>query len=292
MASEILNNAQVTPGRLSAFVRLVARRGTITKEELYSLLQPRSLVDKEDASADVFTACDNLELIIEGADKTVKVAPEILDYLDNSEAFRQILIQLLCGVSDPQANNYLLNEFTAWYAVQQERIFENLRGEQLAERFNSELYPDADLSGGERRFNSTKFIGWRTWAAYLGWGWVYPFGRSSALMPDATRRLEPLLPDLLPDSSPVRIDDFMEQLKDRCPELDGGSVYQHCWSAVRPNEPYANQLSLMLSTALRALHARQVIQLRRERDSSELRLLYRAEGQTLYEISHIQRITT
>jgi hypothetical protein len=109
-------------------------------------------------------------------------------------------------------------------------------------------------------------------------------------MPDASERLLPLLKQLLPTHQPISMREFMIQLIQTCPELDGGSLFEYCSQASRPNETRGNSLSLMLSTGLRTLHMTKKLQLERRADSSDLWTLYPAEGFALpKEITHLRR---
>jgi hypothetical protein len=192
--------------------------------------------------------------------------------------------QSLLGITDDGEDNYLLNIYSAWYAAQDDRVFK-FEQKDFEVRFNDALFPDAE----ERRFNTTKLRGWRLWAAFLGHGWVLEQGGKSLLVPDARTRVEALLPNLLPEGqSVVRFSDFMEQLGELCPEVDGGRLFRNCAQVSKTSELFGNRLSLMLSNALRVLDGVGAIRLTLQADAPIKWQLYPAAGHAHQQISHVQ----
>jgi hypothetical protein len=285
MPSEILNVAQITPHRLHSVVRLLARLGEASREELCSLFQPPELIDNQDAVRAVLNAGQTLELWKEHAGKLALAAePESILPLP---AFRVWLQRKLLGVIDPDGDNYLLSMFAAWYAVQGAQILTFGNKGELAADFNQKIFPDQE----GRAMNPTKISGWEVWAAFLGWGWYGRVrGRTDAvLMPDAYDRLKPLLAELLPTGPrTVPFGAFADRLRVHCPELDGGELFEQCWQACRGGEVRGNRLSLMLSTALRSLDDDRSINLERQADATETWLLFPAQGHPVGHITHIR----
>lgn len=288
MAFEILNQAIFTPHRIHALLHLVIRLREPKREELNNLLQPGELVDKQTIVKEVYNAARNCNLITEDADGVVKLAVD-RNQIETMQSFRRHMQRILTGVTDAQDNNYLLNLYTAWYAVQNEQVLTSLNRKDFETNFNDQVYPDVE----DRQFNSTKFNGWRTWATFLGWGRLMRISTFEVLVPDATARIEPILDDLLPAGEQlVQFSSFAHHLAEACPELDGGPLFEYCWQASRGAEQRGNSLSLMLSTALRVHHHYQRIELVRQPDADQLWQLYPAMGHSLQEVSHIRRRST
>lgn len=289
MAYEILNNARVTPHRLHALVRLVPRLETPTRQDLYNLLQPSALASdgKQDLAADVLRAAATTGLVTEDPETKRITLTQASRDADTVEGFRLCMQRTLLGsVSDDQPN-YLLGQFTAWYAAQDERVLA-WDPKQYEERFCADLYPGR--GGDERPFNTTKYNGWQSWAVFLGWCWPMKLGGRQVCLPDARLRIEPLLNELLPDGKHIiEFGRFADMLSQRCPELDGGVLFDRSWSASRGNERRGNRLSLMLSTALRVLHDAQLLELIRRPDATMLWQLYPSASHGFYQISHIRR---
>lgn len=288
---EIINNGQITPHRLHALVRLVSRLENPSRDDLLNLLQPDKLIPNQDAAKAVYGAAKQHLLVTDEGNNNVTLHVDVgsKDSIESVEDFRAYMRQRLLGIEDDGADNYLLNFFTAWYAVQNERILQTTKREIIT-RFTQELFPqEHDMPEQGRAFNEVKFNAWLPWATFLGFGWAMKLGTTEILVPDANDRLKALLPTLLPQAEElVAFRDFATRLIKTCPELDGGSLFEKCWQASRGAEIRGNQLSLMLSTGLRTLHHTGYIELVRQADATDIWRLYPAEGYSIQEITHIR----
>lgn len=283
MAFEILNSANITPHRLHAMVRLVSRLSKPKREDILNLLQPESLARNQETAKSVYNAARHCLFITEDNDNQVKLLVEP-EQVESVQGFRQHMQCVLTGITDEQEKNHLLNIYVAWYAVQEEQVFICNR-KDLETKFNTQIYPTDE----ERQFNTTKFNGWRTWAAFVGWGRLMKIRTFDILMPDATVRIKAILDKVLPQADEIgEFGVFAQRLADICPELDGGKLFEYCWQLSRGAEQRGNRLSLMLSTALRTLHTHNHIELIRQPDATDLWQLYPATGK-IREVSHIQR---
>jgi len=290
---EIINNNQVTPHRLHALVRLVSRLRTPNRGDLLEMLQPPDLVNSQEASGAVYRAAVNFRVIVEDENGRVFLHPDIgkRKNIESSDGFLDFMQTRLTGIADENADNYLLNFVTAWYAVQNERIFLYRKKEEISQNFNRDMDPrgEEELREEGRLFNPTKLNGWLTWASFLGWGWTMTVGGKELLMPDAHKRIFRVLSLLLPDSKETPLSQFAERLAEICPELDGGSLFKKCWQASRRADVRGNQLSLMLSTGLRSLHDNGKIRLISHADAKEVWQLYPAQAHPFQRVTHIQR---
>jgi hypothetical protein len=283
---EIINNGQVTPHRLHALVKLVARLNKSHRQEIIDLLQPASLSNNQKAAKAVYRTALRCELIEESEeDETVALHSSISSPTEfqTKFGFREIMQQRILGISDPDKDNYLLNLFAAWYTVQGSEVLRT-RKKDIHIQFNGDLFPADDGSSIEsgRAFNPTKFNAWKTWAVFLGWGWEY----KDTIMPASYVRIRPIIRKIKRQSMPFS--SFMHELSQACPELDGGSLYNYCWDASRPALSRGQNVSLMLSTGLRVLNQLQDIRLYRQADATDLWQLHPAEGHPIQEVSHIQ----
>ena len=304
MAYELLNTAQVTPARLYALLRLVVRLKKPQREDIQALLQPDILFqgkqENEDeesgtnsysASRNVYLAARHCNLIEELPDNTIQVRGDVETYLTSLDKFRTLMQQRVWNATIPEQNNYLLNLYSAWYIVQNERIF-TFEDKDFETRFNEELFENAD----ERTFNMTKFVGWRTWASFLGIGWSVKRGiignNREILAPDASQRLLRVLPIFSAKNGTreIQFRTFMQELAQTCPELDGGTLFDYCRDASHGGGQYGNYMSLALSTGLRQLHNTKHIQLVRQPDAQDIWPLYPAEWLeiNLKEVTHIR----
>lgn len=290
---EIINNNQVNPHRLHALVRLVSRLRTPDRNDLLEMLQPPDLVGSQEASKEVYRSAVNFWVIVEGENGTVSLHPDIgkSQNIESSDSFCAFMQKRLIGIADEKANNYLLNLFTAWYAVQDEGVFRYSKKIEFREKFNETMgFRDESESIEEgRMLSDEKLNGWLTWASFLGWGWRMKVKSLDLLIPDAHKRLIPVLPSLLPDAQETPFSQFAEKIAEICPELDGGILFEKCWQASRSAELRGNQLSLMLSTGLRSLHDNGKIRLIHYADSANEWQLYPAQAHPLQRVTHIQR---
>lgn len=261
---EVINRGQITPHRLHALMRLVPRRRQSSREEVLTLLQPSSLSKNTDAAAAVFAGAVRLGLISHDSSKDIVTLSDDIsrNAIETREGFRSLMQARLCGICDPDEDNYLLNEMVAWYAVQTPDVY-SLRKQELTYRFNQELYPQEvdDESEYGRAMNDTKLNAWNTWTAYLGWG----FMAGNTLWPVAHERLQPKLVQL--DKQKLHMSDFMSFIAETCPEMDGGQLFERCWISSRPGQARGQQLSFMLSTTLGTLHGLGYIRLIRSTDA-------------------------
>ena len=291
---EIINVSQVEPHRLRAMTKLIADLEGPKRQDIINLLQPEALLAGNtsegalSASKNTFRIAVDCKLVTdtENMEKvtTALVTPE---QVATMTSFQQLMQNKVLGVDEENQPNYLFNLYSAWYAIQDERVFHELALKGYDDPFNTEIFPDIT---DDRRFNSTKFAAWRKWAAFLGLGWVARIGGRDVLVPDATVRLRNIIKQLFQDDDTIRFGQFMEQLATKCPELDGGKLFDYCWKASRGSEQRGNQVSLMVSTGLRTLDGLKVVKLTEQADSLNIWQLYPATGNPIQRVTHIQRL--
>jgi hypothetical protein len=253
---------------------------------VFDMVQPPVLVSNQSSAENVYDAVVNCNIIYEASDKRLVLNGDPAQ-LESMQGFQLYMQKRVLGVIESYQPNYLFNLYSAWYIVQNERVFQFVE-KDYETRFNEELFQDAE----SRTFNMTKFNGWLRWAAFLGLGWpIKPglSGRSEILVPCASNRLKGILTQLLiRDEQVIKFSLFAERLAELCPELDGGPLFTYCWEASRGGERRGNNLSLALSTGLRQLHDSGEIELIRQADAMDIWQLYPAQGQVLKQVTHIR----
>jgi hypothetical protein len=290
---EIINDAQVEPHRLRVMLRLVSDLDTPTRVEvsylaqLPVLLEDPSSKNPPPASEVIHKIAVNCGQISENSDKTLSLLVEP-EQITTMPSFQDHMRQVLLGITEESQSNYKLNLFSAWYAVQNEHVLYRLVHEGYDVAFNKDMAAYVSLSK-DRLFNTTKLNGWRKWAKFLGLGWIMTSGSHDILVPDATKRVKAVLPEIFLDDGILSFGLFMERLASLCPELDGGKLFDYCWQISRGTELRGNRLSLMLSTALRTLATLHIITLINEADSTNVWTLFPAEGSSYKHVTHIQR---
>lgn len=281
---EIINRGQVTPQRVHALLRLVPRRRQPTRMDVLTLLQPPELSANTDAAGAVFAAAARCNIIVHDTGQDlVSLHPSISrTKLESTEGFRGLMQDRLCGIIDPDMDNYLLNQVVAWYAVQEPDVYQ-MKKADLAARFNLELYPQDPDAGTEtgRALNETKLNAWYTWVTFLGWGFVY----GDTLWPVAHMRLLPTLSALR--GQRLTFSEFMEYVANACPEMDGGTLFEQCWRASRPGQSRSQRLSFMLSTALGTLHGLKRLALERSADALDRWQILPSPAYPFRDVTHI-----
>jgi hypothetical protein len=283
---EIINEGQAEKHRLQALVKLVAELGEVEQSGLYDLLQPREPGDAQDAQSSAratLLVAKECQLVSVDEKRVVRALVERAQF-EQLSAFQALMGHRLLGVTGEDMSNYLFNLFSAWYAVQDEKVLQELVETGYDGPFNDQVFPDAPV----RPFNSTKYVAWRKWAVFLGLGWMMRLGGRELLVPDATGRVRHILAELFEDQRALTCARFMEKLASICPELDGGRLFTYCWQASRGGEQKGNRLSLMLSTALRTLDGLGHLRLLSQADALENWRLYPAEGSRHQQVTHIE----
>jgi hypothetical protein len=287
---EIINESQVEPRRLQALIRLISYLEAPKRQELFDLLQPTALMERFQSKEPQLAARITNRIAVdyglakENDEKVLRLQAASAQ-VETMSAFQAYMQKSILEETLENQPNYRFNLFSAWYAVQDERVFHDLptRGYDVA--FCEEVFPGVE----DRPFNSTKFSAWRKWANFLGLGWLTRIGSKEILVPDATKRLKNVLPSLFQEESKLPFGLFMEHLASICPELDGGVLFNKCWQASRGADQHGNNVSLMVSTGLRTLQGMDIIKLIDQVDAIDIWYLYPAQGHQR-QVTHIQRI--
>lgn len=284
MAYEIINQGPTTPARLHAVLRLVARRPGLTRQEIADLIQPKAVSDSQNAVKDVLAAALSLGLVEAASTASSPVRLTVgRAEIDGDDAYRATMVQRLLGVTDEEAPNFLLNLFTAWYAALDDEVLRRPTNEIVVE-FNQRVFPASE----GQRMNDTKLAAWRPWATFLGHGWLLRRGTATLVVPDCTARVGAVVERRLARER-VPFAELRAHVAEACPELDGGALYERAWLSGRAGAGRAQTVSLMLSTALRSLHAAGRCHLESVPDALHTWSLFPATGEALATVSHASR---
>lgn len=290
MPFEIINNNNTTPHRVLAMLQTYRHRPRQSRRGLEDLLQPDAIADKSEksgakkVSAAVYTLCLSCGFIVEEGNKQKTSHLNVpAESLQTVAMFRRYLQETLLKCTQPTDDNYMLNQFTAWYIAQDERILSE-SGSEMVARFNEDLSTD-----GKKQFTDhTMLPAWHDWAIFLGWGWSYGSGGSERLVPDVSLLLEDWLEDWLKPNERLAVDNAIERIGNLFPQLDGGALYRMCWQASRGSVA-PSTLSLALSTGLRVLEKQGTIRLLNLPDAPMRRTLFPTQTYTNV-VTHIERV--
>ena len=259
----MFTNNPVTPTRLEILIDLLREypRG-LPRQEVYQLLQPRSLNPSTGGgspSASTVKAGTDLQLILD--DKGVLSQSATCRKFENSrDAILQAFDALVLGSTEIEKYFAL---FYAYYLCLGKSVYEfrSYNNEQWANHFNDSVFSS---EAQENRFNDTKLTGLHRWLNYIGLGWYDPNGKFQA---NPYERLQRVLPTIFAKKSELKIEDFMMNLAQICPELDGGSIFKQANPQWRKSDM---RCTLGLSHALIELHLDNVIRLSCPADTSGL----------------------
>lgn len=250
----MFTDTEATPARVEMLLDVV-RSMTGRKLDatvIRGLLQPEGLPGRTEASDQAgrtIAAARDLDLIADQGDGMIRPA-RARDHRSARQAVLEALDQRI--LSDDSIEPW----FALFYAFLLGRDAEAPAGPVPAKewetRFERELFPSEKPTN---RFNDTKYRGLRRWLRYAGLGW---HDSAECFHPNPYSRLARQLPAIFESKRELSIDRFMERLAEKCPELDGGLLFQKAnpgW------EKGARSLTLGLAHALVDLHSDGVLTL-------------------------------
>ncbi|MBS1807638.1 MAG: hypothetical protein JST84_05545 [Acidobacteria bacterium] len=238
----------VTPVRVEILIDLLrglsSRR--VDRALLMQLLQPEGLPNfdpkKRDQSQQTVKAALELKIIAEDADGALKLTGERKD----ERTARQILLEsldefVLSNIEvEPHFSlfySYLLSLNTYGCIAKS--------GDEWARDFERDVFGG---QRGENPFNSTKWTGLQRWFSYAGLGW---YDINEVFQPNPYERIHRRLGVIFAGEVKLTGEEFMHQMSQACPELDGGTIFK---KAALGYDPTAKACSLGLSHALIDLH--------------------------------------
>lgn len=274
----LLNPPQILPNVARVIFRALQQaddRG-VPKDDLAGLVAPASLPRGEGASPgigskgfeDTLNACVTINLI-ERRDDLIRLHPDLppvaRDRRRREAAFAPLVLDL---VLDDRINHDLwgstegardLTRAIAWWLAQDPLN----PPASWNEPGGADVAQERQMSGGERIFsNDTRWGAFDRWATFLGLASHLPRAGKSILVPDPTAAMRGLLSDVLPTAR-LPILEFLEQLAERLPVVDGGSYRRSVEERMRPESVRSSPeaLSPSLSHALLRLRDEQLLRI-------------------------------
>lgn len=258
----------MTPHRVFALCKLVhflqfEEKVEISRGLLENYLQPSSINDKKTQFKEVFSFAKNGGLVTENNSDGKITTSLSKENISSSENFRRIVINRSINQKD-----LMFWRFTSWYLMRDSKVLSE-KPKDLVVSFNQEINADRSLTF---IYNDTNITGWRTWAVFLGYGYEH----AGIVIPNLTIRLKDLLLETKNQckrDTHIPFATFVNWLNRVAPELDGGDLSK----LNRGNsELKSQQLSLGLSSGLRALYDQGLVQLRYVQDARDTWYLTKA----------------
>ena len=248
---------ETTPHRVFSLCKLVhyfqhEEKKELTKEEIGNFLQPNALMKEKRLFKEVLKFARSGNLVTENEDQVLStnLTNEDLSSIDHFK--RAIIARAI------ENKELMFWKFTSWYVMRDNRVL-NEKTKDLETAFDQELNKAQDATF---IYNATNINGWKTWAVFLGYGFLH----AGIVLPNLAVRLNNLLIEdhKLQRNQYLAMADFMEWLREAAPEVDGGAISE----MYRGKSSLPTQhLSLGLSSGLRALHDQNVITLNYVRDA-------------------------
>lgn len=237
MFSKVRLRPEITPKRVYALLKLIDyKNGILNEEEIYKYIQPNNIQNDSKEVKLVFKFCKDNNLIDIDFDNKVilKINKEVIK---DESSFRRFMTKL---VYDDIAKN-------TFYLITEKILCSNL-----------DIY---DLSGFENILLSLKIgeaskesiLGWRFWAAYLGYGFIL----NGQFVLNPHLKLKDFIEEyfITTEDKQITMRTFIETLIKICPEFRGTID--------------GNIISTHLSIALVTLENLNIIKSVEVRDSSE-----------------------
>jgi len=279
-AREIVNSTMVTPQRVHTLIKLIASQPSntqISREQVCQLMQPQH--DTAGQVKENISVCIRYGWLAEDADG-LKLGNKITkEVLGTKSTFQEFLYKNLIGFRAPHNDDYRMNMLLAWFIANNERVLLFDSDEKLALAFDNEVLSETIDTDGHG-FNKEKYSPWIRWMTYLDYGWLF----KGKFIPDATKRIDSVLGEVIEVGENLGIEEFLKRLSRKCPELDGGELFELCRHHTTSSH---NTLSMVLSQSLRTLHYRQIIELRYTADADYVEQLYPMSNQVISQISDI-----
>jgi hypothetical protein len=279
---------------LIAIFKFLLNRKNLTKDQILKLCAPPEACSQEHTN-NTLNTWTSLGLFAIKPDEEYRIHPDIPRHEQKPENLSKIARNL---VLRPENNKDLWakedsgsSDFTlglSWFLAQDAWTTE-LGGWPQAEELSRYQMPP-----GKSVFqNDTRWPGFKEWASYLGFG--FTLRHAAGISPDPTEAIRSALPAVFGKHKILQAKDFIRQLADQLPVLDGGDYRiqvetvmlarqdQYSWKALPEG-----QLSTSLSRAILRLHEEGILRHKLKADTEgtdRVRLTGRATNQIRNDIS-------
>lgn len=257
----LLSDTQGRPERVHSLLKLLeAHGGKLGKQEIQAWLMPRAMGKERTTAADqTLGAAKSLGFIKaeeRGAEQELTVSPVPTEPAGFGDLVHHRLLD-----APNEADRVVFEAYAAvLIRCEQEQGTAWLGIETVAQVSNFIRNALAGADGAKDQFNEEKSPPWRAWLVSMGLAWDTP---DMGFHPQPSVRLERELPAIgkaLGFDTEIPAAEFLEQVAQRMPYLDNGSVFKDMarrirWARATP------RVGVVLSETLRELHDDQVLQL-------------------------------
>jgi hypothetical protein len=270
------------------------------KDKLLDICCPHSLGDgKQDMATKTLNRWVELGLFVLADSEEIRVADEYRSKLRKANATATSIAEVVRAIVLSPSNNSNFwgdeenraSDFTraaCWMLAQDIHQFIPTSYSQV-ERKALEQAESAEVVLFQ---NDTRWSGYVSWAAFLGFGRSESGKASGGFVTDPTPAIRHTLVDLLPKSGDIAINDLLEALAQSIPVMDGGEYRRRVEEKLRPEKwkvPNEGEISTSLSRALLRLRDGGEIRLEKKADFDvQVRLIGKNE-RVAQEVTHATR---
>lgn len=277
---------------LIVLVRCLASQGAMSREKLLSVCAPTAWVDSQERATQTLNRWIQLGLLEDEAGTVsinATVAPELRRRdVDNDTLARVVRRLVLIRENNErfwESENNRSADFTravCWVLAQ------NVFDVDLVGHTDVQRREVAQLRNNAAFTNDTRWAGFKSWAVFLGFGWIcrYP---NDAFVIDPAVAVRDVLPQVFEGSRELRQAVFFTRLAEVLPVLDGGDyrsrveqkIDRSVWSGMA-----SDHVSTSLSRALNRLHECGELILEQRADAEKRNLLGRG-SRVIRSVSHV-----
>lgn len=278
---------------LVALVRCIASEGPMSRKKLLDLCAPPHAVESQERATQTLNRWIQLGLLEQDEQETVSLSATVPKEVrrrnpDNRELAKTLRTIALAPENNErfwEAENNRSADFTralCWILAQ--NVFDG----DLVGHTEVQKREVAQLRHLAAFTNDTRWAGFKSWAVFLGFGWI---GRhpNDVFVIDPTVAVRDVLSEVFEGSRELRQGAFFSRLASVLPVIDGGDYRMRVeqkidgstWGAVGPEF-----VSSSLTRALNRLHESGEVILEQRADAEKRSLLGR-KGRVLRNVSHI-----
>jgi len=277
---------------LIVILRCLIRVGAMSEKKLIDMCAPQTAVSSQDQAKKTLNRWRELGLLVDDDDK-IAIAPDYQKQLSKKNLSNYAMASVMRAVILNPANNerFWVSEgnrsadFTravCWMLAQDVFAFQPT-SHSVAEKLES-----SQLANETVFTNDTRWSGFKSWASFLGFGYLGHFP-GNVFVIDPTTAINDVVTELFDADEKVPVSKFLLTLAESLPVLDGGTYRKAVEEKINEKtwrHPNDKQISQSLSRALLRMREASLLRLEDLADAERFSLLGR-ENRIIQSVSHI-----
>lgn len=267
------------PNRVRTLARIVASVGSVTREELRTLITPAT-DGGDDQFKNLLRETVNLGLV-EESKKTIKLGGGIKAAdVRNDEWFLDFTEKALLQTKDKDSHLFALA--LAWLLTRPPDFNLEWRSE-----FHTQMLEDMEGKDVYTITNQDRAAMLAYWARFLGYAEGIKWKTKNLVVPDPTTAIARHLNSVFGKATELPVATFIKKLSKHCPVLEGGDIRSEVEGRLKKKRD-PKTFSLSTSLAMIRLEQRGVIKLDAPSDADVMLLDFKSDDPR--RVSHVNRI--